>query len=115
MAVLTDPEAAPETYVITGPQTITMRQEVAILGELLGRELRVEELSPAEAAAAAAAFPAGTLEFVATSVLEAQGPAAAALAPSGDVTELTGRPARTFRDWADAHLAAFEVAEQPAA
>lgn len=105
VAVLTDDDAKPQTYSITGPEAITMRQEVAVLGELLGRQLRLEELSAEEAAAAA--FPAGTPDFVTTSVLETQGTAAAALVPSGDVAELTGRPARTFRDWATRHLAAF--------
>ncbi len=46
------------------------------------------------------AFPAGTPDFVATSLLETMSPAAAVVEPSSDVATLTGRAPRSFRDWA---------------
>lgn len=50
--------------------------------------------------AKAANFPAGTPDFVATSVLETMSPAAAVLEPSDDFRALTGSAPRTFAQWA---------------
>lgn len=58
-------------------------------------------------AAKAAAFPAGTPDFVTTSVLETMSPAAAVVEPTSDVQTLTGRPARTFETWAQENQAMF--------
>jgi uncharacterized protein YbjT (DUF2867 family) len=95
-AVLLAPESRASHYTITGPEKISTREEVAIVGQLLGREIRVEELSVAEAAEIG--FPEGTPDFVVRSVLETLGEGAAALDPTGDVQTLTARPARSFRD-----------------
>src|SRR4030095_17013227 len=36
-------------YVVTGPQSLTQREQVAVIGDVLGRSLRFEEISPAAA------------------------------------------------------------------
>src|SRR5262249_45417669 len=36
-------------YVMTGPQSLTQREQVETIGEVIGRSLRFEELSPEEA------------------------------------------------------------------
>jgi len=94
----------PGAYVLTGPEPITTRQQVAVLRELLGKPIALEELSLDDAMAC---FPDGTPGLVRRSLLETLGEAASALVVTGDVEHLTGHPARSFRDWATAHLGAF--------
>ncbi len=94
----------PAAYVLTGPEEITTRQAVAVLGELLGSALRLEELSFEDAMAY---FPDETPDLVRRSLLETLGEAASALVVTTDVEHLTGHRARSFRDWAAAHLGAL--------
>ncbi|MBC7271159.1 MAG: NAD(P)H-binding protein, partial [Streptomyces sp.] len=83
VAVLTAEAPTGGVYSITGEQRLSIRDQIAVVNELLGRTYTVEEVS--QEAAAAVAFPEGTPDFVRTSVLETMGPSAAALAPSSDV------------------------------
>lgn len=105
VAVLAAVAPQPGAFSITGPVAVSVREQVAILGDVLGRDLKVEEISEAEAAKAA--FPQGTTEVVTTSVLQTMGAWAAVLPPSGDVQALTGRPPRDFRAWALDNAEAF--------
>lgn len=43
---LTDDEHAGRTYTVTGPQSLTHAEQIALPGKALGRPLRYEELSP---------------------------------------------------------------------
>ena len=104
--MLGSPIPEPGTYVLTGPEQISIRQAVAVLSALLDRPLSVHELSFEEALAC---FPASTPELCRRSLLETLGEAASALAPTTDVEHLTGRPARTFSDWASERLTEFAV------
>lgn len=92
-------------YSITGPEKLSVREQVQVLSEILGRDLRVERIT--EDDARRDFFPEGTPDFVTTSVLETMGEAASALEPSGDVQTLTGQAPRTFRDWAIENAGAF--------
>lgn len=90
---------------ITGPEKVSVRQQVQVLSEVLGQELRAEQIS--EDDAKRDSFPAGTPDFVTTSVLETMGEAASVLEPSEGVHTLTGRAPRTFRNWATDNAGAF--------
>jgi uncharacterized protein YbjT (DUF2867 family) len=96
-AVLLSPTPITGAFSITGPEKLSVCNQTAVLSDVLGTELRVEQIS--EDDAAKLAFPEGTPEFVTTSVLGTLGPAATALEVSGDV-QLTGHAPRTFADWA---------------
>ena len=72
----------PGAYVLTGPERITIRQEVAVLRELLGTPLTLEELS---FDGAMASFPDGTPDLVRRSLLETLDEAASALVVTDDV------------------------------
>lgn len=109
-AVLLEAAPVPGVYVITGPERITMREEIAIVGELLDRLLEAEELSFEDAMAA---FPEGTPELVRRSVVETQDKEASVLAPTDDLERLTGMRARSFREWATENLRAFGPALSP--
>ncbi|MFE6750231.1 NAD(P)H-binding protein [Kitasatospora purpeofusca] len=91
---------------LTGPEPVTQEQQVALIGEAVGRPLRFEEIAPAEAAERmrAAGWPA---ELVAA-VLPAQAAMLDRPEPVNDAVErITGVPARSFREWAVDHAADF--------
>ncbi|WP_030269255.1 NAD(P)H-binding protein [Streptomyces sp. NRRL B-24484] len=92
-------------YSLTGPQSLTQRDQVALLGEALGRAIRCERI-PVEVARAAmeGVYPADVVETVLTAQAMADGRPAAVL---DTVEAVTGRPARTFATWAADHAADF--------
>jgi uncharacterized protein YbjT (DUF2867 family) len=100
---LRDDAHAGADYVLTGPASLTQAAQVRTIGEVIGRTLRFEEMSPEEALRELGMPPA-----VASMLLGAWG---AALGQPAYVThtveQITGTPARTFREWAAEHAAAF--------
>jgi uncharacterized protein YbjT (DUF2867 family) len=94
-------------YLVTGPQSLTQAMQVAIIGDVIGRELRMEEISPEEARhELVAVIP----PFVVNMLLGAW--AAASGQPAlvtSTVERVTGAAPRTFRDWAVDNAAAFRA------
>ena len=93
-------------HVITGPASLTQREQVQIIGDAVGRPLRFEELSrdAAREQMLAMKFP----PFAADMLLDAY--AAAVGQPAlvtSTVLEVTGTPARSFHDWAIDHAGDF--------
>ena len=94
-------------YVLTGPQSLSQFEQISTIGGVIGRSLRIEEISPEEARRELlTVMPA----FVVNMLLDAW---AAAIGQPAFVTstvaEITGAPARTFRDWATDHAAEFRA------
>jgi uncharacterized protein YbjT (DUF2867 family) len=94
-------------YVLTGPQSLSQFEQIATIGSVLGRLLRIEEIS---AEAWLRELPSFLPPFVAKYLLDAW---AAAIGQPAFVTstvaELTGSPARTFFEWATDHHAQFRA------
>jgi len=92
-------------YVLTGPESLSQLEQVITIGEVIGKPLSYEELSPEEARRELG-FPAPAM----TMLLDAW---AAALGQPAFVTTtvaaITGTPARPFRDWVTDHAGAFEA------
>lgn len=88
-------------YVLTGPQSLSQFEQVATIGRVLGRSLHIEEISPDEARR-------DLHTIIPPFLLDAW---SAAIGQSAFVTstiaEITGRPSRTFFEWATDHAAAF--------
>ena len=82
-------------YVLTGPQSLTQREQVEIIGEVIGRTLRFEEMSP-EAARQELGFPATAINMLLNAWAAAVGQPALV---TSTVADITGNPARSFRDW----------------
>jgi uncharacterized protein YbjT (DUF2867 family) len=105
--VLTDPaEHAGRVYALTGPEAVTPAGQTETLAGLLQRPLHFIELTESQALSGLLArYP----EPLAHALLEsaARGRDGAKAQVEQTVPELLGRPARTYRDWARAHLAAF--------
>lgn len=106
VAVALTADHAGQAYEISGPEALRPADRVRILGEVLGRSLRFEPQSDAEARAQMlettppeyvdaffAFYSAGTLDE-------------SAVLPT--VPSLLGRPARSFAEWAAEHAASFQ-------
>jgi uncharacterized protein YbjT (DUF2867 family) len=95
-------------YVLTGPQSLSQFEQVSAIGRvMIGRSLRIEEMSPDEARRELLTI--GPL--VAVNMLLAAW--AAAIGQPAHVTstveEITGAPAETFLDWATDNAAEFRA------
>lgn len=95
-------EAAPD-YVVTGPESLTQREQLSILGEALGRELTFHEITPDEALQELG-FPPPAMRMLLNAWAAAVGLPAYV---TNTVEDVTGRPARTFRQWAAHNASAF--------
>ena len=94
-------------YVLTGPESLTHADQVRIIGEALGRSIRFEELSPEEfRGQTSGTWPPPVVDMLLAAWHAAVGLPAYVTTSVGD---LTGTPARTFRQWADDHREAFQV------
>ncbi|HEY3841414.1 MAG TPA: NAD(P)H-binding protein [Bryobacteraceae bacterium] len=106
---LTENGHAGAEYVITGPDSLTQREQISVIGEAIGRRLRIEEITPDEARREWVARYPGT-EAVINMLMTAW--AAAVGQPAfvtSSVQEVTGSAARTFRAWAADHTAEFRA------
>jgi len=86
-------------YILTGPQSLSQFEQISTIGGAIGRSLRIEEMSPDEARRESLALmPA----VVVNMLLAAWGAAIGQPAfVTSTVAEITGAPARTFRDLGD--------------
>jgi uncharacterized protein YbjT (DUF2867 family) len=105
-AALVDPASSAGTAPrLTGPEPLTPLDELATLGEVLGRPLRVRELTPEEVRRGMIA--SGQAPEVADAVVVRSLEGEEGAEPSPDVAGLLGRPARRFEDWAREHAGLF--------
>ncbi|RSM82585.1 hypothetical protein DMH04_25685 [Kibdelosporangium aridum] len=96
-------------YELTGPESISQRGQVSLIGAAVGREIEVVDLSVAEAKALWAqqfgGFADGKILDGMVKLYENATARAADLTTV--VQEVLGRPARTFAEWATDHKADF--------
>lgn len=108
LRALLDPGHEERIHPLSGPEPLLPAQRLAVLGEVLGRDLRFEALSDEEGRAdmAAAGVPEPYIRaffgFYADGTLDES-----RVYPT--VEKITGRPPRTFREWATDHRAEFTV------
>jgi uncharacterized protein YbjT (DUF2867 family) len=92
-------------HVLTGPESLTQREQVQIIGDAIGRPLRFEELSHESAREQMlATFPAPVADMLLSAYAAAVGQPALV---TSTVFKVTGAPARSFRDWAMDHAGDF--------
>ncbi|MFB7371112.1 NAD(P)H-binding protein [Streptomyces sp. NPDC056222] len=105
---LTEEGHGGQSYVVTGPEVLTLHDKVATLGAARGREVRLVELTEEEAVGQWRT--AGLDEYVIGFLLEAYGNTPEVGRTVADTVErVTGRPARTFERWAADHAEAFRA------
>ncbi|MEU0247869.1 NAD(P)H-binding protein [Streptomyces sp. NPDC006235] len=103
---LTEEGHAGQEYVITGPDVLTVGDKVETIAAAVGREITLVELTEEQAIAQWRA--AGLAEDVIGFLLMAYGDTPeVGRTVSGTVEKVTGRPARTFAQWAAEHAGAF--------
>jgi uncharacterized protein YbjT (DUF2867 family) len=104
--VLASTDHVGRTYTLTGPESLTQRDKVRIIGEAVGRELRFDELDPE--VARATMLGAGVPPEIVARLLGSLADYVLTPGPTtGDVRSVLGRPARKFGDWAMAHSDLF--------
>ncbi|BCM71778.1 MULTISPECIES: NAD(P)H-binding protein [Streptomyces] len=105
---LTDPSArhVGQRYPLTGPEALTQRRMVELIGAALGRPLRFEEITRDRAVAEMAGL--GVPEPVAEGLLTMHEGFTREPMPVAPPTHLiTGKPAHTFAQWARLHVSDF--------
>ena len=104
-ASLTDDGHNHRVYELTGPEPLSPTDQVAILSQVLGRDLRYTETDPADTTAQMVSY--GMPEELAQAIIEMFRSTLKLYnsEPTGDITTVTSRPARSFTDWAHAHRA----------
>jgi uncharacterized protein YbjT (DUF2867 family) len=107
-AVLTQPGHDHKKYVLTGSEALSYRQATEIIGRTIGRELRFVPESPDEARARR------TREGVPPAIIESilaigayQRAGGKTVTITSTVADLTGRPPRTFTEFARDHADVF--------
>jgi uncharacterized protein YbjT (DUF2867 family) len=95
-------------HVLTGPASLTQREQVQIIGEATARPLRFEELSreSARKQMLGMMFPPPAADMLLDAYAAAIGLPALV---TSTVADVTGVPARSFLDWAKDHAADFVV------
>jgi uncharacterized protein YbjT (DUF2867 family) len=103
---LLDPQHAGHAYALTGPQSLTQRDQVRLIGEAIGMELSWQEISAELVSQAMLAqsvpkeIPDRMLGYLAE-CLRQPGPSTPV------VEQILGRPALTFAEWATENAAKF--------
>jgi uncharacterized protein YbjT (DUF2867 family) len=104
-ACLTSPGHEGRVYTLSGPESLRPADRVRILREVLGRDLKFEGQPDEEARAEMSAnMPQEYVDAFFNFYVEGALDESQVLPTVGDVT---GRPPRTFRQWAQAHAGAF--------
>ncbi len=119
LLALTEEGHAGQAYTLNGPELLTHRRQVELIAEAVGEEIRFDSVTPQEAreiclaqggfAAQNAGFLLGFEDYggdePAPSQAEAFDPPSFGPVPTAEA--VTGRPARTFAQWARDHAQAF--------
>jgi uncharacterized protein YbjT (DUF2867 family) len=92
-------------YVLTGPEALSQAEQVRIIGDVLGREIPFEELSPDEfRSETEGSWPRPIVDML----LDAWGATIGRPAyVTSTVFDILGAPPRSFRQWVADHAAAF--------
>lgn len=94
------------TYVLTGPEAVTQAEQARLIGEAVGRPVRFEELARKDFRPILVEAFGG--EAIADSALDTwAGFVATPERVTGTVRDVTGVPARPFRQWAADHADEF--------
>ena len=107
---LTEPGHGGREYLLTGPESLTPAEQVRIIAATIGRDLRFEQLTPAEGAALwrAQGLDEETIEFKLFLADENNLPDEARVVRT-TVSDVTGRPARRFEQWVLENATAFSI------
>src|SRR3954451_23748531 len=92
-------------YVLTGPESLSQAEQVRIIGDVLGRRITFEELSPEEfRRQTEGSWPAPAVDMLLAAWGATMGRPAFV---TSTVSDILGSAPRTFRQWVADHATAF--------
>src|SRR5438105_13945890 len=98
-------------YVLTGPESLSQAEQVNIIGDVLGRRIKFEELSPDEfRSETERTWPRPVVDMLLAAWGATMGTPAFL---SSTVFDILGSPPRLFRQWVADHATAFMEAPTP--
>ncbi|GLV53425.1 nucleotide-diphosphate-sugar epimerase [Dictyobacter sp. S3.2.2.5] len=104
---LIDDKHSGAKYVLTGPQALTQIEQVQTIGQVIGRQLRYEEVSPE---VMRQQFLIHMPSQMVDGMLNAWAEFVRTPEPvTHTVEEIIGRPAHTYREWVSDHAGAFRA------
>lgn len=107
--LLTESRHAGGDYVLTGSESLNQAEQIHIIGNAIGRQLRFEELSPEEfLRETIGTWPKGVAEMLLDAWRATLGYSAFV---TSAVQEIVGSPPRTFYQWALDYSSAFTQVE----
>jgi uncharacterized protein YbjT (DUF2867 family) len=102
---LTEPGHEGRSYFLTGPESITQRQQLEIIGEAIGKPVRYHELTDGQAREALEPIvPVWVMDAVVGYWAHTDGVPAPI---TDEVLRITGAAPRSFKQWAEDHVADF--------
>ena len=109
---LTEDGHAGMEYVMTGPESLSQYEQISTIGKVIGRSLQIEEASPDETRHVwLKDFPLPAVDKLLDAWAATLGQPAWV---TSTVQELTGGPARTFREWVAANAEVFQTSPRQA-
>jgi uncharacterized protein YbjT (DUF2867 family) len=98
-------------HVLTGPESLSQAEQVSIIGNVLGRRIAFEELSPEKfRSETEATWPRPVVDMLLAAWGAAMGRPAFI---TSTVSDTLGSPARSFRQWVTDHADAFMAGPNP--
>ena len=98
-------------YVLTGPESLSQAQQVGIIGDVLGRRIRFEELSPDEfRRETEGSWPRPAVDMLLAAWGATMGRPAFV---TTSVSDVLGSAPRSFRQWVTDHATAFMEGPTP--
>ena len=91
-------------YVLTGPESLTQAEQVGVIGDVLGRHLTFEDMPPDESRSQTPEASRPAVDMLLAAWHAARGRPGHV---TSTVSDLLGRPARTFRQWVTDHASSF--------
>ncbi len=92
-------------YVLTGPESLSQMEQLRTIGEVIGRSLQYDEISPDEALRELP-FPATAITMLLDAWAAAIGQPALV---TSTVADVTGNAPRSFREWVSDHTKEFKL------
>jgi uncharacterized protein YbjT (DUF2867 family) len=94
-----------KTYTLTGPEILTAKEQVQVLADLLGENIRFEDIPPEIAKETMKRFaPSEIVDALFQLMLENS---SLSTTVSHTVEDVTGNPAHTFKQWANDNINSF--------
>lgn len=109
IAALTEDGHGGRTYVVTGPEALTTEERIGLLAKAANKEIGIEFLTEEQERARLAA-EGWDPEYVEFAIMLGTNPPEQGKTVLPTVEQVTGRPARTFAQWAAEHAEKFSGA-----